>query len=274
LSSRTTVSPLFVPKQKFQPQPTVSPCVWTIPDLDAALLSAELSDAAEGVGKGFARLLFDRSRTRPEYMSPAALNYELPRDRAPEVGFVGRSNVGKSTLVGTLLGDMSMVRVSKEPGRTRSMLYFALRDSKQTQQPGTPAMCYLVDFPGYGFAKASKKEQKTWEEHLVGYLGTRTQDVLRRTFMLVDCRHGLTKTDMSLIGVLDKLAAPYQIVLTKTDLCSQAEIHKSVTQVLKTAADRERKACLPIVVTVSAKEKTGLDELKWFVAQAAVPHVV
>lgn len=108
-----------------------------------------------------------------KYMSPSEFNYVYPDANVPEFAFVGRSNVGKSTLVGRLLGDDKMVRTSKLPGCTRSVNFFAFIKGKNSH------VAYMVDLPGYGFAKAKKDEKAKWKAFIEGYLRDRTQGVLR-----------------------------------------------------------------------------------------------
>jgi ribosome biogenesis GTPase A len=109
------------------------------------------------------------------YLHPETLNYEYPTDGAPEFAFVGRSNVGKSSLVDLLLGGKKIVNVSKEPGCTRSINYYGLKkDSKAAN-----TMAYFVDLPGYGFARKSKEEQQKWTDIIHSYVSTRDQMLLR-----------------------------------------------------------------------------------------------
>jgi len=179
------------------------------------------------------------------YIAPSEFKYALPRDKVVEFAFVGRSNVGKSSLISKLLGNSKLVRTSKAPGCTRSVNYFALAkgggggtssassssssssaSSSSSESAKTAAAnsrkrpeLYLVDLPGYGFAKAAKSEQEKWQTFIHAYLSGRTPDVLRRVFVLVDSRHGMKLSDIHMMLLLNKLALPYQIVLTKTGSC-------------------------------------------------------
>lgn len=109
------------------------------------------------------------------YLHPGELKYQYPTDGAPEFAFVGRSNVGKSSLVDLLLGSKKIVHVSKEPGCTRTINYYGLRkDNKSSNY-----LAYFVDLPGYGFARKSKEEQRKWTEIIHSYVSTRDQAVLR-----------------------------------------------------------------------------------------------
>lgn len=138
------------------------------------------------------------------YVSPATLNYAFPTKGVPEFAFIGRSNVGKSSLIGTLLGQKSLVRISKEPGCTRSVNYFSLG------MPGKEPKLYLVDLPGYGFAKTARTEQEKWAAFIQDYLLNRHPSVLRRTFILIDSRRGVKEGDIEMMRKLDGAHVPYQ----------------------------------------------------------------
>ena len=115
-----------------------------------------------------------------KYISPSEFQYKLPEAGVPEFAFVGRSNVGKSSLIGSLLDENKLVTVSKAPGCTRNVNYYALAKSKEaTLTQGNKYTAYLVDLPGYGYAKASKADQKKWQDVIDGYLCNRDFSVLR-----------------------------------------------------------------------------------------------
>ncbi len=135
----------------------------------------------------------------------------LPDADRVEVAFAGRSNVGKSSLINALTGRRSLARSSSTPGRTREINYFDLGGS-----------VYLVDLPGYGFAKAPKALARRWQELMRGYLAGRPS--LRRAFVLIDARHGVKAVDEEIMALLDRTAVPFQIVLTKTDKARPAEL--------------------------------------------------
>jgi GTP-binding protein len=130
----------------------------------------------------------------------------LPKDGRAEVAFAGRSNVGKSSLINALTGRTSLARVSVTPGRTRELNFFAL---------GKDGVAYLVDMPGYGYARASKAQVKAWTRLIGDYLKGRRE--LKRVFLLIDARHGIKPNDKETMKLLDEAAVSYQ-VLTKADV--------------------------------------------------------
>ncbi len=142
----------------------------------------------------------------------------FPNSDLPEIAVIGRSNVGKSSLINAMLGS-SMARTSKTPGRTREINFFAVG--------GEPAKFMLVDLPGYGYAKISKSEHKHWRDLCESYLRDRAQ--LRRVLLLVDSRHEMKDTDQQMLDVLVQWRVPVNIVLTKSDGTKkvQLEAHKA-----------------------------------------------
>ena len=125
-------------------------------------------ELTQWVGKS--RALFGLPK---KFCTPSDFNYKFPAQSVPEFAFVGRSNVGKSSLISKLLGDEKLVRTSKLPGCTRSVNFFAF------VKGGKSHVVYMVDLPGYGFAKAAKTEKAKWKDFMEGYLRDRNQTVLR-----------------------------------------------------------------------------------------------
>ncbi|MDB5477746.1 MAG: GTP-binding protein [Alphaproteobacteria bacterium] len=174
-----------------------------------------------------------------------------PRTAFPEVAFVGRSNVGKSTLMNALTGQRTLAKVSKTPGRTQQFNFFNLADRFM-----------LLDMPGYGYAKVGKRLEEMWSVMADNYFKTRDQ--LRRLFILVDSRHGLKESDLMLMDWLNRLAVPYQIILTKIDKTTQAELAEVQAQVSKEL--EKNAAAMPEILLTSSETKQGIDILRGTIA--------
>lgn len=172
---------------------------------------------------------------------------DLPEPGLPEVAFAGRSNVGKSSLLNALVGQKALARTSNTPGRTREVNYFLLDER-----------AYLVDLPGYGYAKAPKKAVAGWNRLIEDYLRGRVS--LRRVFLLIDSRHGLKASDEPTLELMDTAAVSYQVVLTKTDKVKREELEKVVERTSKTLS--KHPAAYPEIITTSARKGTGLSELR------------
>ena len=185
----------------------------------------------------------------------------LPQDGRPEVAFAGRSNVGKSSLINALTGRTSLARVSVTPGRTRELNFFTL---------GKDAVLYLVDMPGYGYARASKSEIKGWTRLIRDYLKGRRE--LKRVFLLIDARHGIKPNDEETMTAMDEAAVSYQVVLTKADKPKAAELEAIKAKVAEKLA--KHPAAYPQVLTTSARMGSGIPELRAAVALLAPNGVV
>ena len=176
---------------------------------------------------------------------------QLPADNLEEIAFAGRSNVGKSSLINALFGQRKLAKTSSTPGRTQQLNYFNL-DNK----------LYVVDLPGYGFAKAPKEIVQNWQRLINTYLVGRAN--LRRVFLLIDSRHGIKKIDEEIMDMLDKAAVTYQIVLTKIDKISSKELDK-VLQDTQSIVAKHTAAHISVLKT-SSEKNLHLDELKAEVA--------
>ncbi len=171
----------------------------------------------------------------------------LPDASLPELCFAGRSNVGKSSLINALCNQKGLARASNTPGRTRELNYFNLSDR-----------LYLVDLPGYGYARASKTDIAHWTKLTRDFLRGRAP--LRRVFVLIDSRRGIMEADIEVIAMLDEAAVPYQIVLTKTDKLKKGQLDKVVVASQQKIA--KRPAAHPDILVTSAEKKSGLDDLR------------
>ncbi|MEP3476311.1 MAG: ribosome biogenesis GTP-binding protein YihA/YsxC [Hyphomicrobiales bacterium] len=171
----------------------------------------------------------------------------LPAADRPEIAFAGRSNVGKSSLINALCNRKNLARTSNTPGRTREINYFTIGDE-----------AFLVDMPGYGFAKVPKEMVAGWTKLIEKYLRGRTN--LKRTFVLIDSRHGIKKKDLEIMEKLDSSAVLYQIVLTKTDKIKTGELEKRISET--EAIIKKHPAAFPLLIATSSNKGQGIDQLK------------
>ena len=183
----------------------------------------------------------------------------LPAPDVPEVAFAGRSNVGKSSLLNALTNRNSLARTSNTPGRTQELNFFDVGGSE-----GTPLAFRLVDMPGYGFAKAPKDMVRQWRFLVNDFL--RGRDVLKRALVLIDSRHGIKDVDRDILGMLDKAAVSYRIVLTKADKVKATDL--AAVLAATEAEARKRPAAHPDVIATSSEGGMGLPELRAAVLEA------
>jgi GTP-binding protein len=190
------------------------------------------------------RLLFAQAC---DFVLGAASLDGIPPVELPEVAFVGRSNVGKSSLVNALTGRKTLARVSNTPGRTREINFFRL---------GGRLM--LADLPGYGYARVSKVDSARWTELIFAYLRGRPN--LRRAVLLIDSRRGLMPNDTDVMDLLDRAAVSYQLVLTKIDKLKPGELAKVESKTLQDSL--RHGAAHPELVVTSAILGQGIAELR------------
>jgi GTP-binding protein len=179
----------------------------------------------------------------------------LPDEGPPEVAFAGRSNVGKSTLLNALTNHKGLARASNTPGRTREINFFNLGGKM-----------HLVDLPGYGYARASRKDADAWNALTRDFL--RGRSVLRRVCLLVDARHGLKPSDIEVMDRLDEAAVIYQIVLTKADKIKPTALDVLVGETASCIA--RRPAAHPSVRATSSQTGFGIDLLRAELASLTV----
>jgi GTP-binding protein len=179
--------------------------------------------------------------TGTEFIKSAFTETDWPHDQRPEIAFLGRSNVGKSSLINSLLGVRGLARTSRTPGRTQSLNYFLINNR-----------FYFVDLPGYGFARVPKAIKATWGEMASTYLAKRSELVL--SIQIVDSRHEPTTMDLQLNEWLQHHARPRLVVATKSDKLSNNELRKNMERIRGTLeADN--------VMAYSAVTGRGRDEV-------------
>ena len=179
----------------------------------------------------------------------------LPDPSVPEIAFAGRSNVGKSSLINALTNRNGLARTSNTPGRTQELNFFDV---------GEPLVFRICDMPGYGYAKAPPKVVQKWRFLINDYL--RGRAVLKRTFVLIDSRHGIKPVDEEVMEMLDKAAVSYLVVLTKADKVKQEALDATAEQVAAIA--KKHPAAHPDLLLTSSEKKQGIDELRLAVLEA------
>lgn len=167
----------------------------------------------------------------------------FPGQGLPEIAMVGKSNVGKSSMINSLTGNSKLARTSSEPGKTRLINLYLINEA-----------FFLVDLPGYGFAKAPKQEKQKWAEMIEGYL--KSSENLKRVFQLVDVRHAPTEDDQLMVEYLRHYDIPFTVVATKADKLSKAQRSRSIPVICRTLGVQPWE-----VLTYSAKDGTGKEAL-------------
>ena len=188
------------------------------------------------------------------FRAAAATVEQLPAADLPEVAFAGRSNVGKSSLLNSLVGRKALARTSQSPGRTRQITFYDLGGRLR-----------LVDLPGYGYAKAPKHAVRAWTRAIEEYLRGRPN--LRRALLLVDLRAGWKESDEAALLLLDQAAVPTRLVLTKTDKMNTGALTDTVAEVARRL--KSHPCALPEPAVTSAREGTGVATLRAELAELA-----
>jgi GTP-binding protein len=152
---------------------------------------------------------------KAEFVRSVVTPEQLPQDHLPQIAFAGRSNVGKSSLINTLVGRKKLALTSSTPGKTRQLNFFRINDK-----------LYFVDLPGYGYAKVSQDERRQWRKMIEGYLtGAET---LHGVVHIIDARHGPTDLDLEMLGWLRALRLPAVVVATKADKLSRGALAREM----------------------------------------------
>jgi GTP-binding protein len=192
-----------------------------------------------------------------DFLLSVAHLQQLPSPDLPETAFIGRSNVGKSTLINALTGRKALAKTSNTPGRTQQLNFFDL---------GGRLM--MVDLPGYGFAKAPKPAVEAWTRLIRSYLKGRPN--LIRINLLIDSRHGIKDVDEDFMSMLDKAAVVYQVVLTKTDKLKTGQREKLIERTEEQL--RPHVAAYPKLFVTSSEKGDGIPELRAELATLATGH--
>ena len=176
---------------------------------------------------------------------------KCPKESIPEYAFIGRSNVGKSSLINMLVDRKNLAKTSGKPGKTQLINHFKINDN-----------WFLVDLPGYGYAQLSKTKRKTFQKFITDYFFNRKQLVC--TFLLVDVRHEPQKIDLEFMRFLGENEIPFCIVFTKSDKLNSAKINKNL-QIYQQKVLASGWESMPQYFVTSATSKDGRDELLTFI---------
>ena len=188
-----------------------------------------------------------------EFVSSASALSNCPPPLYPEYAFVGRSNVGKSSLINMLAGVKGLAKISSDPGKTRLINFFRINTD-----------WFLVDLPGYGYARIGKEHRAKWEQMIQSYLLRRKS--LLYTFVLIDSRHEPMKADLEFITWLGKNSIPFCIVFTKVDKGSNNQTQNTILAYKKTLAQTWEE--LPLMFSSSSKNSSGKEEILNFIDES------
>ncbi|MGN0234479.1 MAG: ribosome biogenesis GTP-binding protein YihA/YsxC [Bacteroidaceae bacterium] len=181
-----------------------------------------------------------------EYVISSALVSQCPKDNLPEYAFIGRSNVGKSSLINMLTGNGKLAKTSATPGKTTLINHFLINRE-----------WYLVDLPGYGYAKRSQKEQDKFERMIDGYILQREQ--MCCLFLLIDIRHAAQAIDLEFMTWLGENAIPFCVVFTKADKLPKTKVQAQAKSYMERLRDQWEE--LPPYFITSSESRLGRDEL-------------
>jgi GTP-binding protein len=182
---------------------------------------------------------------------------KCPPPNKPEYAFIGRSNVGKSSLINMLCNNEKLAKTSASPGKTQLLNHFEITSANSK---GVVTQWYLVDLPGYGFAKVSQRNRRRWEQMIENYL--RKRENLLNVFVLIDSRHKPQTIDLEFVNQLGKWEIPFTLIFTKSDKEKPGVVKRNVVAFLD--AMREVWEFLPPNFVTSAEKKVGRDEVLVF----------
>lgn len=189
---------------------------------------------------------------KAEFVTSSAKVDQCPPAEKPEYAFIGRSNVGKSSLINMITGRKKLAKVSGSPGKTILINHFIIDDR-----------WYLVDLPGYGYAKRSKSERSKWQKMIRNYLMTRPS--LLTIFLLIDVRHEAQANDLEFMKWLAVSQIPFTIVFTKADKLKLSHKNENIAAYKRRLSEDWEE--LPNMITTSSVDTTGRDELLNFIEE-------
>ncbi|MGN6437076.1 MAG: ribosome biogenesis GTP-binding protein YihA/YsxC [Agriterribacter sp.] len=177
-----------------------------------------------------------------------------PKPDRPEYAFIGRSNVGKSSLINMLCNNQKLAKTSATPGKTQMINHFSIESASKAKERD---QWYIVDLPGYGFAKVSQQQRRQWEKMMEDYF--RKRESLANVFVLVDSRHSPQKPDLEFVNRLGEWQVPFCIVFTKADKTTQLEVSRNIKNFL--GEMRKTWQFLPQHFVTSTIKKMGRDKI-------------
>ena len=200
-----------------------------------------------------------------EYLISSAKVEQCPKAELPEYAFIGRSNVGKSSLINMLADNNKLAKTSATPGKTILINHFLINRAPEGKMPTSPAdrPWYLVDLPGYGYAKRSKKDQENFEHMISSYILEREQMTL--LFLLIDVRLEPQKIDLEFIEWLGENGVPFAIIVTKADKVSKGRLGGNVQHYLKELSKQWEE--LPPHFVTSSENSMGREELLQYIGK-------
>src|SRR5690242_6898118 len=199
--------------------------------------------------------------TSSQYIISSPDFTKCPLPDKPEYAFIGRSNVGKSSLINMICNNDKLAKTSAAPGKTQLINHFKIESSSTAGKSGTKSVWYIVDLPGYGFAKVSQTQRKKWEKMIEDYL--RKRENLVNVFILIDSRHSPQKLDLEFVNRLGAWEIPFCLVFTKADKENQRVVSANVKDFLNKM--RETWQFLPQHFVTSAVKKMGRDKILGFI---------
>ncbi len=193
------------------------------------------------------------------YLISSASFEQCPKADRPEYAFIGRSNVGKSSLINMLCSNQKLAKTSASPGKTQLINHFEIESAVKEKSPASK--WYLVDLPGYGFAKVSQSSRRRWEQMIENYL--RKRENIINVFVLIDVRLKPQEIDLDFVSQLDRWQVPFSLIFTKADKEKPLAVQRNVQAFLE--AMRRTWQFLPQHFISSANNKAGREEILQFI---------